>query len=576
MAHDEDIYFVPAGWRLERGVSFWELDKHGVYGSLNRVLSTYNGYLAANKGVTPVTDPGDMRGPSGEEIDYSLYLDIVYPSNPVQPVGLLWDSATQSNRMRAYRPATGRIHHIGTVLNGMAWGIVDHCWNPLARDYHYGYWDGGYTMEDWNGLAAATAAMRYFKAHADQLGIDPDLIGGMGHSKGSYTSTRLADPDHAGKPEHFRFSGQPEGSPEPQPWPGFSSTLRASYQSAGNGTRRTQYVTAANVPTMVSCGIFDEYNQWLVFPELVATYENLDLNHVALWMTDLAHTLPRNADPILGRDRYELFFQFFRTHLQHATAAAPEVLFVLPSSASTAVDLRGINRYIPEDSLLVADKEMMTEREGPIAVQFAPNVDVASANAGGLQIVRLSNGSVVPGVWTSSRGGSRLSFMPDSILPDHADLEVRVNSGMLSQAGVPFAGTAAYPLRTGGLSAAFDDWIDSQSGLPTGGRGVLDDPFGLGLPNLMAYALGLDPQAPAGPGWPTHGLMPEGEDFRLSLSYRALRGELGYAVEHSTDLLDWSTEGVTYEGPVDNTMTGSVSLSGDTPTFLRLRVDALP
>lgn len=574
LADDEDIYFVPSGWRLERGIAYWDLARHGAYGSLSRVLSTYNGHVVTNRGATPVTDVADIRGPSGEEIDYNLYLDIVYPSNPAQPVPLLFDSATQSNRMRAYRPATGRIHHIGTVLNGMAWGIVDHCWNPLARDYHYGYWDGGYTMEDWNGVASITAAVRYFKAHAGALGIDPDLIGGMGHSKGSYTITRLADPDNAGAREHFRFSGQPEGSPEPQPWPGFTSTIRASYQSMGNGTRRTQYITADFVPTMVACGIFDEYNQWLVFPDLVAPYEANDLNHVAFWMTDLGHTLPRNLDPIFDRDRYALFFQFFRAHLRHANAAAPEVLYVLPAATYGTVTLRGTNRYIPADNLLVAGKEHMTEREGPIAVQFAPDVDAASANAGGLNLVRLRDGSVVPGTWVASRGNSRLSFIPDGILPDHEDFEIRVNPSLTSTAGVPFVGAEAFAVRTGSLSAAYDAWAESFPDLPADGRGVFDDPFGLGLPNLLAYALDADPAAPDGALLPTAMIAGEGAGLQLSLSFPLLREELEYQVEYSHDLVGWSTEGVTLEGPVDGRMHASVPIAEDTAAFLRLRVGA--
>jgi hypothetical protein len=572
LPHDENIYIVPSGWRLERDLTYWEADKHGAHGTLNRILSTYNGYVASNFGVIQVTDPADMRGPDGELIDYALRLDIVYPSQPEQPVPLLFDSATQSNRPRAFRPATGRIQHIGAVLNGMAWGSVDHCWNPLARHYHYGYWDGGYTLEDWNGLASITAAIRFFKKNAQQFGVDPDRIGGMGHSKGSYTITRLADPDHANQSEHFSFSGYPAGSPEPQPWQGFTSTIRASYQSAGNGTRRTQYVTAANVPTMVACGRFDQYNQWLVFPDLVATYEGFDLNHFAFWMTDLDHALPRNHDPIYDRDRYELFFHFFRQHLRPGSVA-PELLFILPREGYGELDVYGQNRYIPSDELLVAGKEHMTERGGPVALLFAPAVDPDSANSGGLEVVRVRDGFVVPGTWVGSRGDARLSFIPDPILPDHEELEVRVNSSLLSQEGVPYAGESAYPLWTGSLSSGFDDWIDAHPEIPEGKTGALDTPAGGNISNLLSYALDLHPLRPVADEVLSHSLTGDS----LVLEFPWFRDDLAYAVQYSHDLLHWWSAELTGAPELgEGWMRGNGTLDSESPrVFLRLAVEPL-
>ena len=80
-----------------------------------------------------------------------------------------------------------------------------------------------------------------------------------------------------------------------------------------------------------------------------------------------------------------------------------------------------------------------------MALLFAPAVDPDSANAGGLQVVRVRDGMIVPGAWVGTRGGARMSFIPDPILPDHEQLEIRINSNLLSKEGVPYAGESAYP-----------------------------------------------------------------------------------------------------------------------------------
>ncbi len=83
--------------------------------------------------------------------------------------------------------------------------------------------------------------------------------------------------------------------------------------------------------------------------------------------------------------------------------------------------------------------------------------------------------------------------------------------------------------------------------------GPLADPLGEGLPNLLRYALEPEasaggPSAPGGatPGWPLVPTLSDA-DGKLTLVFQALRTDVTYTVEASTDLVTWSAASVTLE-----------------------------
>ncbi|MCF7789967.1 MAG: immunoglobulin domain-containing protein [Prosthecobacter sp.] len=104
--------------------------------------------------------------------------------------------------------------------------------------------------------------------------------------------------------------------------------------------------------------------------------------------------------------------------------------------------------------------------------------------------------------------------------------------------------------------------------------GALADPTGMGTPNLVKYALNLEPVASAGgpsipsSAWP---LKPTFNSGTLTMTFRALRTDVTYTVEASTDLKTWSGSGVTtqYNG-IDCTATCTPTASDR--VFLRLKV----
>jgi hypothetical protein len=98
---------------------------------------------------------------------------------------------------------------------------------------------------------------------------------------------------------------------------------------------------------------------------------------------------------------------------------------------------------------------------------------------------------------------------------------------------------------------------DSDLGLDANGDGVS---------LLMAYALDLNPNQNLSGSMP----QPVIAASQMSLSYKAGAVGVTYAVEASTDLTSWSTEGVVVSGP-DTLRTATVDLSGPS-RFMRLVV----
>lgn len=111
------------------------------------------------------------------------------------------------------------------------------------------------------------------------------------------------------------------------------------------------------------------------------------------------------------------------------------------------------------------------------------------------------------------------------------------------------------------------------AGIPANQRGPLDDPDGDGLANLLEFALGLAPGTANPDGAPDVAIA----DTLLTLTYtRAQTSGVTYEVETTTDLITWTTAGVTQGTPdASNIVTATIPL--DVPgRFLRLKVSLAP
>lgn len=420
---DYEVYILPAGYRIARDLVYWEIDKHGSFGTMNRVLQVYNSQFAS----TPVSSPEEIVGPNGEPLDYRLKMDIIYPSRPERPVPLVFWVSTQTQRAASLRPQAGhsRALFAGFTLRGYAFANIDHAYNPLA--FAYGHFEPGYSLDDWNGLKAYTAAIRFIRAHSAQFGIDPDYIGGFGHSKGAYALARLSDPNHEDQDEWFRFSGYPAGSPEPQPWHGYSSRISVSYQSMGNGTRRHErLVSPDDVPTIIAAGEFDQYGHWSYWPDLVRTYEDRDVPHIAFSLYGLGHQLPMGFDEELGVDRYVTIMDFFDRYLKVREDLPPKVLYVLPHDDRTDVDV-------------------MTT----VTITFAPSMDAASVLKG-VTVARAADGSTVDGTWTTAQRHTKFTWTSVAPLLPGEEYEIRIAGSVSNERGTPLGEEVVYRFKVGG------------------------------------------------------------------------------------------------------------------------------
>lgn len=138
----------------------------------------------------------------------------------------------------------------------------------------------------------------------------------------------------------------------------------------------------------------------------------------------------------------------------------------------------------------------------------------------------------------------------------------------------PF-GIAVRPL--GGAPAGFAGWIDGFD-LAEGEDGPQDDPAGDGVPNLLKYALGLNPTEPSRDALPQPVVSDlEGSQY-LSMTVERNPDATGvtWVFEVSTDLVTWSSneaDVMVVEDGNSVTAWSTVAIDEGTRVFMRARVD---
>jgi hypothetical protein len=362
-------------------------------------------------GLKPVTSPKDMVDRYGNPFDFTIKMDIVYPSQSKKKVPAIIFSAWLAPRNPNGEPISYLPHFAGFTTRGYVYIVMGHCFNPCVQHYfHY----SKFTLDQWNGFACYSAAMRYINANAKKYSINTEHIGMAGHSKGEYAITRLSDPHHEGGKEISRFEGFPEGSPEPQPWPGYPSNISAGYQSMGMGLFEPQYITADYVPTIVACGENerDEISKE-AHPAFVKRLEELDVNYINLFMQGLGHTVPYGYDERTGVDRYQLMIDFFDRYLKVDDKLPPVVLVVSPR-----------------------DNKEDVPPSGQIIVDFAPVIDPGSIlREKGIRILQMKNKNEVEGTWKASHKGTRYTFIPVKDLTKNEQYNIEITKTVKDMRG---------------------------------------------------------------------------------------------------------------------------------------------
>jgi len=416
MPKDFRCFFLPEGYRVATNLVYWEIDKHGVYGTLEFIMKSYNeGIVPKYPGLKTVSSPAEMVDRKGNSFDYKIKMDIVYPSQPKKKLPVIFLSETMSTRNPNDQPSNYVPHFAGFTTRGYVYVTMGHCFNPcVTHFFHF----GPFTLDHENGYACYTAAMRYLHANADKYSMNTDHIGGIGYSKGEYAITRLSDPNHESRKEEVqKFKGFPDGTPEPQPWQGYSSKIQAGMQGMGMGLFETEYITPDYVPNLIVCGEQDREVITEAHHVFVKKCEELGVNHLGLFMKGLGHALPYGYDERMGVDRYQLVHDFFDRYLKVEEKLPPVVLVVSPFN----------NKKDVSDS-------------SAISVQFAPVMDERSILENkGIRIIRTNTNKEVNGSWKVSHGGTKFTFIPDQPFRKNELYQINVTSQVKDKAGIRLA-----------------------------------------------------------------------------------------------------------------------------------------
>ena len=411
-------FILPEGYRFVEDLTYWEIDKHGVHGTLEYVMKTYNELIVPSPrvrsmGLKPVEKPSDMVGPDGKPLDYRIQMDIIYPSQAKKKCPVFVYSVTGIPR--------ATFHRYQFQLRGYVYVMMGHCFNPIEHYWHV----GPFTLDHWNGLACYTAAMRYLYKNADTYAMDTRHIGMMGISKGQYAVTRLSDPNHARGEESKTYSEFPAGfgtfpagTYGPQPWQGYPSQIHCGWQGMGMGLWEREYITPDYAPTILACGDGDrEVITKEGTPLFLGALEKLDVNHVYLPMDNLGHSISVGFDKRLGVDRYKLVNDFFDRYLRPELKLPPALLIVAPRD--------GADNVSPDSA---------------IWVQFAPVIDAKTIVSGkAVTVTSLADGKPVAGAWKVSHGGTMFTFTPAQPLAKGAQYEVSATKGVKDKTGTALA-----------------------------------------------------------------------------------------------------------------------------------------
>lgn len=405
-------FFLPEGYRVATDLVYWDLSRHGAFGTLEYIMKSYNEDIVPKvPGLKPVTDPMQMVDRKNKPFDFTVKMDIIYPARPKRKLPVIIHSETLSARNPNERPHNYSPHFSGFLTRGYVYVVMAHCFNPCVNHYfHF----GKFTLDHWNGLACYSAAIRFLHAHAEQYSLNPKRIGMIGYSKGEYAITRLSDPKHGTGDESQHYEGFPKGSPEPQPWPGYPSHISAGMQGMGMGLFETEYITADYVPNIIICGENDREVITEQHPRFVRRLEEVDANHVDLFMKGQGHELPYGWDQKLGVDRYQLVHDFFDRYLRVDDKLPPTVLLVSPKDSMDNV---------PTSAAIWA--------------QFAPVIDEKTVlERKGIRIVQLSDHKDVSGQWKVSHGGTKFTFTPDVALRPGEAYEILITRNVKDRSGI--------------------------------------------------------------------------------------------------------------------------------------------
>lgn len=351
-------YVVPSGYNVTLDEYYWSIDKHGADGVLDMIVNVWNNDFKAVYGdetihysdgtakkVREVTAASiyDCVKKDGTPLDMDLRMDIIYPTKPAEKVPVYSVASSAESRVATWTSAM-RPHLTGFLFSGYAGVIFDYAYVPMARDDHYGYFDGNtlpesvtgdnytYSVHVYSGIKSDTAAIRKIRYLADYEGdtyhFDVDKIGVYGNSKGGLC-TRLGaqNPEtlaetryfegHHGETRYENGDIEDDGvgiidGGEEQPWLTYSdgtpipSNVQFVYANCGGGA---ETIREGHAPTYATGSMLDG-SYYGFYPEVVNNCRIYDVPLLNFSCPELGHALGYGTDKDYGIDVYDALFDF--------------------------------------------------------------------------------------------------------------------------------------------------------------------------------------------------------------------------------------------------------------------------
>ncbi len=213
--NDNYFYALPCGYRLARGIWFWNLYYHSSLGTRAATVNSWNksyvgnvsSYYTANvtseyqtldkdgnvisvtreykKGQAPITAEyiQDCVMHDGSNLRYDHFLDISYPSIPKKstPVYIM---AASSTDIQSKSCTEDRCSYAGFAFNGYTTAVFEYVYKPMVRSLVKGDLSS-YGYDSQNITKIAQAAVRCVRYYAKDYGYDASRIGTAGISKAS-------------------------------------------------------------------------------------------------------------------------------------------------------------------------------------------------------------------------------------------------------------------------------------------------------------------------------------------------------------------------------------------------------
>ncbi len=421
-----------SGYRMASDVLFYDLTGNAPKGVKESTVSAWNssGFktlytnTAKKNSALPAyetkTSYDQLYKPDLTPLDSRMWLDIFYPSRPVSedvPV-LCWASSSQT-RSNNHSDNGERPHDVESMARGYAFAIYDHCYYPMARNDHYGYFNP-YGIQSQVGIHTHAAAIRCVRYFSYLYGYGTENYGGFGHSKSALIGS-LANPHPEDLPEQSPFDSKYKYYRNEeygdQPYLAYKdsteeipSNLQFCYSSMGLGVElHARNHTVSTAPMFTASGISDEFKQWEFWAEQLNTFNNSNSPYIGLSFLNKGHEYVYGTNAVYGFDELTLAFDYIDYNLKDNIA--PKAFF----NSTDALD-------------------EVTENDGPM-VQFTGVISEESIKSG-VTITDNTTGATVPFKAVAKGGGTSWSFYADNGYINGHEYTLDIGSGVRGANGV--------------------------------------------------------------------------------------------------------------------------------------------